>query len=193
MWLKRFRDWFNWGWLAYRIIWVLVVTGVLGSVGGSVWAVLIGVPLPIVLMAGYCTLVAAVFLAMVPLAYQVLLQASAPPKASIAAPAQKQPRPPEPPNYAAWRLVPDYTLHDAAHLWCDIDPNDTSTYDTSAWFKVLKAKVQDRTLKINTSWPNDRRLQDAEIRDADARVRITRGSLHAFAKANGFDPRFLRD
>src|SRR5262245_39345783 len=71
-WLERFRDWFNWGWLAYRIIWILVVSGILGSVGGAVWSVLIGVPTPIAIMAGYCTLVAAIYLALAPVAFRAL-------------------------------------------------------------------------------------------------------------------------
>jgi hypothetical protein len=70
--LERFRDVFNWGWLAYRVVWVLVATGVASAIGGAVWAMLIGVPLPIAIMAGYCTLVGAVYLAIAPMAYRAV-------------------------------------------------------------------------------------------------------------------------
>jgi hypothetical protein len=54
-WLERFRDGLNWGWLAYRVAWVLVATGIASAIGGGTWAVLIGVLLPIAIMAGYST------------------------------------------------------------------------------------------------------------------------------------------
>lgn len=142
-----------------------------------------GVPLPIALMVGYCTLVGAVYLGMAPLAYRALAQSPA--NASTKR---------RPPNYKACRLASDYSLKDAAHLWCDIDPVDKGTYDTVAWFKILKEKVQDGTFELNSHWTkSETRMRDRERRDADLDVRITRASLQAFAKAIGEDPRFLRD
>jgi len=132
--LEQFRDAFNWGWLAYRVIWVLAATGILGSIGGAIWAVMIGVPLPIVIMAGYCTFVGAVFLGMVPLAYRVL--AALP---QVATTVRKK-EPPKP-NYTAWQHLESYEMQDAAKLWSNVDPNSASTNDSIAWYKVFKAKV----------------------------------------------------
>jgi hypothetical protein len=138
-WLERFRDAFNWGWLAYRIVWVLVATGIASAVGGGVWAVIIGVPMPIALMAGYCTLVGAVYLAMAPLAYRALAQS----------PANKPGKKKIVPNYVAWRHLESYNIADAAKLWCDIDPLGNGTTDSAAWAEAFKAEVKKETLE----WP----------------------------------------
>jgi hypothetical protein len=191
--LRQIRDAFNWGLFAYRVIVLLAATGILSAVGGTVWAVLTGVPFPIAFMAGYCTLAVAVLLAIAPFAYQGMTKTLSN-LAPIQKQSAKQPHKSEPPNYSAERLRPDYELGDAAHLWCDVDPNASGTYDTSAWHKVLRAKVQDRTLKINTKWQNDRRMEEAEIADADSRVRIKRASLQEYAKSLGTPiPKFLLD
>src|SRR5579871_5010757 len=132
-WLTRIRDAFNWGLFAYRLIVLLAATGVLGSLGGAVWAMLIGVPLPIAIMAGYCTFVGAVYLAIAPLAYRALSEV--PRRTQVA-------KKPPTPNYSAWRHLEAYELQDAAKLWAEIDPNSGSTYDSSAWAEVFKAKIK---------------------------------------------------
>jgi hypothetical protein len=181
-WLERFRDAFNWGWLAYRVAWVFVATGIASAIGGGVWAVLIGVPLPIAIMAGYCTLVGAVYLGIAPLAYRVLIAPTGGARLSKA---------PQPPNYQAARLLKDYTLGEASHMWCDVDPIANDTYDTSIWFKVLKAKAQEKILVIVPPEDKSRRVTDALYPTLGTRV--TRESLQAFAKSVGEVPRFLRD
>ncbi|MEA2914183.1 MAG: hypothetical protein QOJ15_6264 [Bradyrhizobium sp.] len=90
---------------------LLAATGVLGGIGGAMWAVLTGVPLPIAIMAGYCTVVGAVYLAIAPLAYRVLSQI---PKRAVSKKA------PLVPNYTAWRRLDVYEVQDAAKLWVDI-------------------------------------------------------------------------
>jgi len=112
-WLSRIKSTWSWVRFAWGLAAFLGLTGIITSAGGMVWALIIGVPKPIALMAGYCTLVGAVYLAMAPLVYRALAQSPA--NAS-------ENRKPEPPNYAAWRLLSDYTLEDAAYLWCDVDP-----------------------------------------------------------------------
>jgi hypothetical protein len=110
----------------------LGLTGILSAFGGTVGAVIIGVPTPIALMAGYCTLVGAVYLAMAPLAYRALAQS----------PANKTEKDKITPNYVAWRHLESYEIGHAAKLWCDIDPNSTSTLDTNAWVAAFLAAVK---------------------------------------------------
>jgi hypothetical protein len=76
------------------------------SVGGAVWAVIIGVSTPIAIMAGYCTLVAAVYLGMAPMAYKVLV--------SVGAGARPVRKPLPPPDYMMWLHVEYLTLEQAA-------------------------------------------------------------------------------
>jgi hypothetical protein len=71
-------------------------TGLIGSTGGALWAIVLGVPTPIALMVGYCTLVGAVYLAMAPLAYRALAQS---PSNQIAAQSKTAP------DYKAWSLI----------------------------------------------------------------------------------------
>ncbi len=100
---------FNWGWLAYRVVWVLFATGIATAMGGGVWAVLIGVPLPIAIMAGYCTLVGAVYLAIAPLAYRALAQSPA---------NNSSPQPNKiTPDYKVWSHIKVLGLQQAAFLW----------------------------------------------------------------------------
>jgi|SRR6478609_456153 len=64
-----------WSWYSFAVGTLgLAVTGVGIAVGGAVWLLKSGVPLPIAIMAGYCTLVGAVYLTMAPLAYRALKQ-----------------------------------------------------------------------------------------------------------------------
>jgi hypothetical protein len=109
-WLERFRDTFNWGWLAYRVIWILVATGVLSAVSGAAWGIMTGVPGPILLMAAYCTLVGVVYLAMVPMAYRVLIAVQTKPQIEAQADMRRKP------NYVAIRLLHEYRLADASTL-----------------------------------------------------------------------------
>jgi hypothetical protein len=181
-WFERFRDTFNWGWLAYRVIYVLAISGILSAVGGSVWAVVIGVPLPIAIMAGYCTVVGAVYLAMAPLAYRALAQS----------PANKPEKRKIIPNYTAWRHLESYGIYDAAKLWCDVDPIGNGTPDSAAWAEAFKAEVKKGSLKLEYySDDGSRQLYEKSNPTTDSKV--TRESLKKFGKDRGHDPIFLRD
>jgi hypothetical protein len=64
-----------WSWYSFIVgVSTLAITGVGLAVGGTVWLVKSGIPLPLALMAGYCTFVGAAYLAMAPLAYRALSQ-----------------------------------------------------------------------------------------------------------------------
>jgi hypothetical protein len=161
---------------------VLGLTGVASAIGGSVWAVIIGVPIPIALMAGYCTLVGAVYLAMAPLAYRAL--ANSPANSSA-------PRSKIPPDYRLWRLKQMLTLSQAAHLWNDREPTIVvNTPDVVGIFELLKEAVQSHAMPIVLSPGSNLQIDTAY---PDKSTRVTREHLKQFAKKHGYDPTFLRD
>jgi hypothetical protein len=155
--------WHVLGWLGLASL----VSGLAISIGGAVWAVIIGIPIPIAAMAAYCTFVGAIYLTFVPAVFRTL--------GNVQTRSTYQT---EPPDYEAWKHIDSYTLNQAAHLWCDIDPDANDTYDTSAWIKVFAAKLRKGEL----------------ARDKSATMlMITRESLKAFAKKNNYSKRFLKD
>src|ERR1700716_3951001 len=138
-WFARVKSTWSWGRFAWQLAGALGVTGLISSGSGSVWAMILGVPTPIALMVGYCTLVGAVYLAMAPLAYRALTQS----------PANKTEKKKITPNYVAWRYLESYQIIDASKLWCDIDPYTTSTTDTAAWMQAFIAAVKKGNLKLD--------------------------------------------
>ncbi|SRR6266849_7026754 len=138
-WLGRIKDTWSWGRFAGQLAGALGITGLVSSVGGAVWAVVLGVPLPIALMVGYCTLVGAVYLAMAPLAYRALAQS----------PANSMEKERITPNYVAWRHLESYEIRHAARLWCGVDPAQESTLDTNAWTHAFIAAVKKGDLKLD--------------------------------------------
>jgi hypothetical protein len=129
-----------------------------------------GVHPALILMATFCTLVAAAYLAMVPLAFRFL---------RIAPFREKQTnKTGKLPNYEAWKHVDIFTFDQAAHLWCDIDPDLNPTLDSAAWLRGLVA-----------AW----RKGDLRAVKQDGETMVTQGALKEFAKKYKYDPRFLRD
>jgi hypothetical protein len=183
-WLGRIKDTWSWGRFAWQLAGALGITGLVSSVGGAVWAMVLGVPLPIALMVGYCTLVGAVYLAMAPLAYRALAQSPA------NAPNDENKK--VVPNYAAWRHLETYEIRHAAKLWCGVDPAQESTLDTNAWTHAFIAAVKKGDLKLDYN-SSDRTMQAHEELNPLSDAKITRASLQSFAKTKGYDPIFLRD
>jgi hypothetical protein len=102
-WFKSLVDWAGTVCTAYTLIVWLGGAGIVTAVGGAVWAVVKGVPVPIAIMAGYCTFVGAVVLTLAPLAYRALSRIAAFPVPHDAAAPQK-------PNAAVWQHVPNFNL-----------------------------------------------------------------------------------
>jgi DNA-binding transcriptional LysR family regulator len=180
-WLGRIKSTWSWGRFAWQLAGALGLTGLLSSVGGTVWAMIQGVPLPIALMVGYCTLVGAVYLAMAPLAYRALAQSPA---------NSPQPKKPKPPNYAAVRLMHQYTLSEASRLWCDIDQSASPTMESNSWEQALAAAIQRGDLGFIPKYTAQPHL---EKRKPEWSTIIPRSALQEFAAKIGQHPRFLRD
>jgi hypothetical protein len=105
-WASRIKATWSWARFAWQLVIFFGLSGVLASVGGSVWAMIQDVPTPIALMVGYCTFVGAVYLAMAPLAYRALAQS----------PVLKTEKKKTIPNYVAWRHLESYEIRDASKL-----------------------------------------------------------------------------
>jgi hypothetical protein len=167
--VRRAKELYSWYSFAVGTA-ALFVTGFGLAVGCAVWLIKIGIPLPLALMAGYCTLVGAVYLAMAPAVFRLVFNAPISKRIE-----QKN----QLPNYEAWKHVGTMTLAQASHLWCDIDPDLPDTLDTSAWLKALAF-----------AW----RKGDLIVAHREGTpAMVTRDALKLFAKKHGYDPRFLRD
>jgi hypothetical protein len=189
-WLKRIRATWSWARFAWQIAVVLGLSGAVSAIGGAVWAMIIGVPTPIAIMAGYCTLVGAIYLAMAPLAYRTL-----------ATPKQVETNFSRP-DYQAWKMVSVLTIGEAAYLWCDIEPEQpgiTIPAKVSGWLRAIIDSVMtgkldfvlDRSrLQANT---NTAAAKDYQKSHAEWQTKITRAELRRFAKEIGHVPIFLRD
>lgn len=86
-----------WGWIKFvadmlGLLGLLAfVTGVGASVGGAIWAVMVGVSLPIALMVGFCVFVMGVYFAMAPMMYRTLALAQAQISASRSSQESREP------------------------------------------------------------------------------------------------------
>lgn len=170
-------------WYSFAVgVYVLLVAGIGLAVGGAVWLATGGTPLPLVVMAGFCTLVGAVYLAMAPLVYRALRQM---PNATKPGEDQK-------PNYAAVRLQHQYSLDHASRLWVDLDARAGSTYDSQAWYGTFVSAIQQGKLKFV---PEDRRSERIALeRQKPGRdTKVTREEFKRYAASIGQDPLFLRD
>lgn len=164
--------------------WVLVAVtaGAIIGIGGAGWAVLIDVPFPLAIMAGYCTLAVSVCLA----AALVLLAA---PDATPAPVAEKK----NTPNYAAWKLVQTFSVSNASRLWCDIEPGSALTQDSIAWAKVLLGAISRGELPMVEKAGVSKDVIERERANPNWHTEVAKDALHAWAKTHGFNPRFLQD
>jgi hypothetical protein len=109
--IARLKALVDWAGTAFTLIgWfsgTAWITGIGVAVGGAIWAIIIGVPEPIAIMAGYCTLAGGVVLSLSPLAYRAFSRMAAAPIPQASAVPQK-------PNAAVWQHVPKFTLYQAA-------------------------------------------------------------------------------
>ena len=83
----------------------------------------------------------------------------------------------QPPNYAAWRHVDRFSVRQAAHLWCDIDPNESATLEIKIWCQAFTSALKRGELKYE---------------NLSGKVLLTRETLKEFAEEHGYDPVFLR-
>jgi hypothetical protein len=159
----------------------VIVTGIALSVGGTIWAVQLGVPYPIVIMAGYCTLVGSACLATALLIFM--------PFSQRATPIDVRPSS----NFAAWKLVRRFSVSDASRLWCDIEPGSPLTQDSSAWARALLDAISRGELPMIEKAGATREAIDHERNNPNWHTEVTQDALRSWARSHGHNPRFLRD
>lgn len=143
------------------------LTGLAIAIGGGVWAVMIGVATPIVLMAIFCTITASAYLALVPMAYKVLRKVED-------MPVRVRPDP------EIWRHLERYYLFEAACLLADLEPNLVLAQrgDAYGWYRALVEAVRSQKLTI-LAFP------------LDYHSLVSRDDLHKFAGEHGTTRPFL--
>jgi hypothetical protein len=101
-----------------------------------------------------------------------------------------------PPDYEAWRHKNLIDLRTAAFLWCDEAPGMSMSKKVTQWYHALSGAIQEGKLDFVPQ------LAGASMREHQIRVQkdnpnlntlVTRDRLRDFAKANGYDPIFLRE
>jgi hypothetical protein len=180
--IRRAKELYSWYSFAVGV-YVLLFAGVSLAVGGAVWLATGGTPLPLVVMAGFCTLVGAVYLAMAPLVYRVLRQT----------PTVTKPGEDQRPNYAAVRLQHQYSLDHASRLWVDLDARAGATYDSQAWYGTFISAIQQGKLKFQPKFPRHSDKIADEKQHPDLNTTVTREEFKRYAASIGEDPLFLRD
>ena len=153
--------------------------GAILAIACTAWAIHDGVPHPLAIMIGYCTLVGSASLGATLSAAQ-----------SVAAKASSIPAKREP-NYAAWKLVSKLRISDASRLWCGIEPGAPESQESIAWGIALLDAVKRGELtaipRSSGQAPNGQ-----EQKNPSWSTEIGRDELISWARAHGHSPRFLQ-
>jgi hypothetical protein len=153
--------------------------GLVLSVGGPIWALEIGIAVPIAIMAGYCTLICSACVATAPFVLRTLGERTA----SNAA------RPD--PNYAAWKLVSKFSVSDASRLWCDVEPGCAATQESIAWARALLDAISRGELPMIEKVGIRTEIIERERNNPNWHTEMTRDALRCWATSHGYNPRFL--
>ena len=155
---------------------VAAACGVALAVGCTLWAIQEGVPHPLAIMLGYCTVASSACVGMALLA----VQSAAAKKSSIG--------PKRGPNYAAWRVVSSLSVSDASRLWCDIEPGCPASQESIAWGIAMLDAIKRGELPASAT---DGAIQAPS--NPNWHTKIARDALKVWAKALGHSPRFLQN
>jgi hypothetical protein len=161
------------------------VAGFLVLAGGVIWAALISIPAPLILMAGFCTFAAVCALTLIPGMYRVLSSARA------------ATRPPEaqrlPLNQAVWRAMTEYSIDQISYLWQGVTPYGKHHAAEDAEAAAISALMRDGIAagKLRATMSSRSALRGGDLMSGAAK--ITRESLISYAKQLGELPEFLKD
>jgi hypothetical protein len=183
---KKAKELWDWIGLIWQVVVLLGLSGLVVTVGSAVAAILKGLPWPLALMGAFCTLVATVYLALLPFAVRAYRELTALKVASSAGAAL-------PVAYEAWRHVDNFTLREAAHLWIEREPTPgNATPEVDAWGNAFAAAIRKGELTfIHKRNPKTAQEIIDEKYSADLSTEVSRGDLIAFAEKHGYKPRFL--
>jgi hypothetical protein len=186
--IKRLKELWDWIGLAWQLASVLGLKGFAVFVGGTVWAMMLRLPAPFILMAGFCTLVAAVWFAIAPLAVTALTQ----PKSSATRTKAS------PPNYSLWRNRSQIRLGDAACLFAELVPTSQNKIQPNVreFLSALVDAAKSGEMEFVFRDPESARSSakgERERQYVDDDTKGTRQALRAFARKRLYTPQFLQD
>jgi hypothetical protein len=156
-----------------------VSSGVALAICCTALAIHQGVPYPLAVMVGYCTVVGSACLG----AALFNVRTRAPAKA-IPIGTNRDP------NYAAWKLVSKFRISDASRLWCDIEPGCPASQESIAWGTAMLDAVKRGELPAIARAGTTVNAQ--EQRNPGWSTEIGREALTSWAQAHGQSPRFLQ-
>jgi hypothetical protein len=190
--VKKSKDFWSWisfiwhilGWLGGTSL----ITGLAAMAIGVAGAMIKDLPWPIILMAGYCTLVGVVYLSMAPMAFKVL-SAALQPKDNASANQRILIRP----HYEAWKHVEKFTLVEASYLWNDLEPKAKGNYTTEvqAWIDAFCAVIRTGELNFIPEKPHDLGYTRFQKANPGHDTQVRRADLSDFAMKNNYKPKFL--
>jgi hypothetical protein len=153
----------------------------LATIGGA-WLVSHGIPWPLAAMAAYCTIAAAMFVALIPTFRREA-------GGVVATQISK-------PNYSIWRHRAEYYLYEAAYLLADMEPSRNPALmagDVAAWFNLLSEAIKKNELRRIQTAPDDNAhifIDRGYEPHFDTRIDIT--ELRRFCSQRGISAPFLR-
>lgn len=158
---------------------VAVACGVALAVYCTLWAIQEGVPHPLAIMIGYCTVASSAGLATALLAIQSLAAR----KSSTVTTRG--------PNYAAWKAVSKLSVSDASRLWCDIEPGCPASQESIAWGTAMLDAIKRGELPAIAK-DGAGLAAGQEQSNPNWHTKIAREALMAWAQGLGHSPRFLQ-
>lgn len=156
--------------------------GVALAIGGVVWLVTHGIPWPLAAMAAYCTVSAAIVVAVIP---NLLSRTSNVPHVQISKP-----------NYSIWRHRTEYHLYEVAYLLAGSDPiraPEMMNGEAAAWFNLLSEAIsKDELQRIRIPLDDSANIFMGSGYRPHFDTRIDAAELSKFCKERGISQQFLR-
>ena len=208
-WITKAKNIYGWFKFAWEVVWGAIgwlglaplLTGLVITVIAVAGAFFRALPWPFIVMGAFCMLVGAIYLAMAPLAFKILIVARDATKAIAAAALASDVGAGKPKkqlvyvHYEPWSHVDQFTVREAAFLWNDLEPSVSSnlTSEVAAWIEALQAAIRKGEIKFKPRRANDRQAIEYERQNPDVNTVVYRESLIEFAGRHGYGPKFLID
>ena len=184
--IKQLKELWDWLGLAWQLASAFGLAGLIVTFGSVIWALLLSLPGPFILMGGFCTGVGTIYLVMAPLIYRALKQQQGS--------ASPTPRTIPPINYKPIRLQHQYPLGEVSRLWVGLPPSARyANHESNDWYNTLVSAIQQGRLKFQFKTPTDRDRVSYERQNPDPNTKLARDDLQRFAASIGEDPPFLHD
>jgi hypothetical protein len=191
--VARIKAVFDWAGTIYTLLGFFggaaFVGGIATTIGAAVWAVITGVPTPIVIMAAFCTITASVCLSIAPLAYRALCRITALTPADPGSTIENKL------DFEVWGHKEEFYLYEAACLFADASPSPFIKHGTNAdaWWGALIAALNNNEIKRVESAKDNSVGYSYSLGKYDPHnyTTILKNELKKFADKRSQRPRFL--